>query len=98
MALPAVGTSSYGSYSFPSNAETVEFNRRPMYDRTGRVVTYTEISIAIRFIVNLEGTSPGTTDTSVLAIVRELTAPARPFIYSDKGLGDVRVNVPGEPS
>lgn len=94
--VPSTGTISYNGYTFGVQTETQSIRGTPRMDKSGRTVAFMIWDITIRTIINT--TPPLTTDGSLAAIRRQLTAQGGAFIYSNKGFGDLRVNVAGEQS
>jgi hypothetical protein len=87
--LPTVGEISYNGYEFGPNTETLSVNVKPAYDRAGRTVVHSVFSLTVRTI--LAGTA---IDSAVRTIVRLLTKPACPLVFTGRGL-PLAINVAG---
>lgn len=100
------GTTSYGTFVFPVNTETVGYSIRPIYDQAGRTVVYNVLSITLAAKIYLgesitiggatyDLTNAASIETVMALIRSELTKPALPLVYTDMGMGALSVNVPG---
>jgi hypothetical protein len=86
--VSVVGEASYGSFTFSAFCHTTSFQMVPVYDSAGRTVTHTHYRISIKDRIN----SATNTDANLLDIKRQLLAPAREFVYEEKGAGALSIN------
>lgn len=87
--LPALGELSYNGFDFTAYTETVGVRVKPVYGGDGRVVVHNEYAFTFRTVI------ADATDTSdrVDAARRALTKPGGEFTFTDRGFGDLEVNV-----
>lgn len=93
--LPDIGSCEYNGVDLNSpEFETLGISCKPIPDSSGRTTAYVRTSVRIRTIIFT--TPPLSTDGTIDTIRSRLTAQGGAFIYSSKGAGDIRANVPGE--
>lgn len=93
--LPVSGTNSYNGYTFGVMTETLSVNGRPVFDSAGRAVIYVIWQLQIKTKI-AAANSNASTDAELETMRTLLTAPGGALNYSDKGFGDLKINVNGQ--
>jgi hypothetical protein len=93
ISLPVVGTVSYNGYTFGAATETVSIRCESVKDSANRFTVRNKYTITLRTIIAVAAGS--TTDATMQALRKTLYQTGKPFIYEDKGFGDLILNVPG---
>ena len=93
--LPDGSTASYNGFTFPLYTETESIDGTPVYDQAGRTVSHVVYSISIRSLITTDGTEqqPYQTDAQMQTIRQQLEAPGGALVYTNKGFGNLVVNV-----
>ena len=89
--LPVIGTVKYNGYTFGVATETESIRGKPVYDSSGRNISYIVWTVSLRTIIATS--EPTTTDNTISALRSTLMAVGKPFQYEDKGFGDLVVNI-----
>lgn len=90
----AVGTLSYGGYTFPSDF-TAKIVCRPEYDIADRGVKYISHTLTVDVIITgddaPQSTAGATVNSNLTTIKTTLLSPGRQLVFSDQGFGNIDV-------
>lgn len=84
------GIASYNRWVFNNTTVTEAFSVRPVWDSAGRTIVHSVFSVTLSTVI---AGLPG--DREVLTAITLLTQPAAGFVYTGRGVGNVRINLPG---
>ena len=76
---------SYNGYEFDETSEIIELSVRPIWDQSGRVLSYSSYTFTVRSYV---GTSFGHDADAMNQLRRQLMQPAGEFRLTEVGMGD----------
>jgi hypothetical protein len=83
----------YAGIDFPTETETLGMEWKPVYDASGRAVSYVELTITLRAIFATANQALDLpTDSTVTSLRQQLTQPGGRLYIQFIGSGDIIIN------